>query len=145
VQNEGRSVTADHIRLMGQPIGSPEMSANVELVEQFVDAFNRRDLDRFLALCHHEIELATPRGDTLRGHEGAVGWATKLWDGNTPAEVETDLIEEDGDRVVHHGRLIFRWRETGDVAEWVPVRAVFTLDAGMVIRWEGGPTDDFQP
>jgi hypothetical protein len=27
----------------------------------------------------------------------------------------------------------------------VPVRAVFTLAAGMVIRWEGGPTDDFQP
>jgi limonene-1,2-epoxide hydrolase len=120
------------------------MSAKVDLVERFVDAFNRRDLDRFLELCHQDIELATPGGDTLRGHHGAAGWATKQWDGNTPAEVETDLIEEDGDRVVHHGRLIFRWRETGDVAGSVPVRAVFTLEAGRVIRWEGEPTDNLR-
>ena len=120
-------------------------SASVELVEQFVDAFNRRDLDRLLQLCHPEIELASPNGDTLRGHEGATRWAAKQWNGNTPAEVETDLIEEDGSGVVHHGRLIFRWRETGEVAVSVPVRAVFTLDADRIARWEGGPTDDYEP
>jgi limonene-1,2-epoxide hydrolase len=117
------------------------MSAAVELVEQFVDAFNRRDLDRLLQLCHPEIELASPNGDALRGHEGAARWAAKQWNGNTPAEVETDLIEEHGSDGVHHARLIFRWRETGEVAVSVPVRAVFTLDAGRVARWEGGPTD----
>jgi hypothetical protein len=121
------------------------MSAKVDLVERFVDAFNRRDLDRFLELCHQEIEPATAGGDTLRGHQGAAGWATKQWDGNTPAEVETDLIEEDGERVVHHGRLIFRWSETGDVAGSVPGGGQCSRSrSGRVIRWEGEPTDNLQ-
>jgi limonene-1,2-epoxide hydrolase len=80
------------------------MSASVDLVEQFAEAFNRRDLGRLQELCHPEIEFATPDGATLRGHEGAAGWATKQWDGNTPAEIETDRIQELANRVVHHGR-----------------------------------------
>jgi hypothetical protein len=73
------------------------MSSNIELVERFADAFNRRDLDRLLELGH------PPRTADLR------------------------------------------WRETGDVATSLPVRAVFTLDGGSVVRWEGRPTDEAQP
>jgi len=41
---------------------SPGAPRNVELVEQFADAFNRRDLDSLLGLCHADIALHTPAG-----------------------------------------------------------------------------------
>ena len=122
----------------------PDASANVELVEQFSDAFNRRDLESLLSLCHAEIELDGPAG-TLRGHEGARQWAIKQWEGNTPVEVAIDRLEETDDgRVVHHGRLLFRWAETGELAQEVAIRAEFTIADGTVVRWMGGPVDDDQ-
>lgn len=121
-------------------------SENVELVERFADAFNRRDLDAFLALCHPEIEFHRPVGSTTRGQSAAREWATRQWQGNTPVEVEADSIEDAGDgRVIQHGRLLYRWRETGELAQTVAVRAEFTIADGTVIRWQGGPVDDFRP
>jgi hypothetical protein len=120
-------------------------SANVQLVERFADAFNRRDLDSLLALCHAEIELDTPAG-TLRGHDGARRWALKHWQGDTPAEVAADRIEDaEEDRVVQHGRLLFRWAETGELAQEMAIRAEFTIADGIVVRWSGGPVDDARP
>jgi hypothetical protein len=120
----------------------PGASANVELVERFADAFNRRDLDSLLALCHAEIELDTPAG-ALRGHGGARRWALKQWQGDTPVEVATDRIEDaEGGRVVQHGRLLFRWAESGGLAQEMAIRAEFTIADGIVVRWAGGPTDD---
>jgi hypothetical protein len=122
----------------------PDGSANVELVEQFSDAFNRRDLESLLALCHAQIELDSPAG-TFRGHEGARQWATKQWEGNTPVEVAIDRLEEtDHGRVVHHGRLLFRWAETGELAQEAAIRAEFTIADGTVVRWTGGPAEDSQ-
>ncbi len=48
---------------------------NVELVYRTRDAFNRHDIDAFLALCDHDVEF-TPRalelegGGPYRGHDG---------------------------------------------------------------------------
>jgi limonene-1,2-epoxide hydrolase len=123
----------------------PGGSTDVELVERFVDAFNRRDMEALLALCDVEIELYSPAGP-LRGHEGVRRWAIKQWEGSTPVEAAIDRLEEaDDGRVVEHGRLLFRWAETGELAQEVPVRAEFTIADGKVVRWEGGPTDGFQP
>lgn len=73
-------------------------------------------------------------------------WASKQWEGNTPVEVATDRLEETaGGRVVHHGRLLFRWAETGELAQEVAIRAEFTISDGTVVRWTGGPADDYQP
>lgn len=120
-----------------------DVSANVHLVERFAEAFNRRDLDSLLALCHQDIEVNSPAG-SLHGHDGARQWALKQWEGSTPVEVATDRITEAGDdRVVQHGHLLFRWAETGELAQDVPVKAEFTIAEGLVIRWEAGPTDDF--
>jgi limonene-1,2-epoxide hydrolase len=120
---------------------SPAAPGNVELVERFADAFDRRDLDSLLELCHADIEVHSPAG-TLLGHEGARQWAIKQWEGDTPVEVATDHIEEAGDdRVLQHGRLLFRWAESGELAQEAPIRAEFTISDGSVIRWEGGLTD----
>jgi ketosteroid isomerase-like protein len=80
-----------------------DVSANVQNVERFAEAFNRGDLDSLLALCHQDIEvklsgrqLARPRrrppvDDQVVGGQHAV-------------EVATDRITEAGDsRVVQQG------------------------------------------
>ncbi len=52
---------------------------NVEGVHRVYDAFNRRDLDAFLALMDPEVEFTTPLiqmgGDLrYRGHDGIRQW-----------------------------------------------------------------------
>jgi integrase len=55
------------------------MSENVELQHLVIDAFNRRDLDAYLALADHDLEL-TPYevwvqgGQPYRGHAGVRSW-----------------------------------------------------------------------
>ena len=121
---------------------SPGAQDNIAFVEQFADTFNGRDLDSLLALCHADIELHTPAG-TFRGHEGVRKWARKQWTGSTPVEVATDRIVQAGDDlVVHHCRLLFRWSDSGEVAQAVPVRAEFTISGGRLMRWQGAPTDN---
>jgi ketosteroid isomerase-like protein len=75
---------------------------NVELAYEGLDAFNRRDLDAFLALADADVEfvslLAPVEGGTYRGHDGI----RRMWE-NT-AEVFPDLIAE-----------IVEVRELGDV------------------------------
>src|SRR5687767_5951561 len=50
---------------------------NVELFRRSVDAFNRRDLDAFLALVDDDVEVV-PRGVAMEGshygHEGVRRW-----------------------------------------------------------------------
>src|SRR6185295_7605734 len=55
---------------------------NVELGYQTMDAFNRRDLDAFLALMDHDVETV-PRttaleGENYRGHDGVRRWWNQL-------------------------------------------------------------------
>jgi ketosteroid isomerase-like protein len=56
---------------------------NVELYHRCVDAFNRRDLDAFLALMDDEVEavsrLAAIEGG-LRGHDGIRRWWASWFD-----------------------------------------------------------------
>ena len=52
---------------------------NVELVYQFIDAFNRRDLDSFLVLCDTDVEyfshvVELEGGGPYRGHTGIRRW-----------------------------------------------------------------------
>jgi ketosteroid isomerase-like protein len=56
---------------------------NVELLHQAFDAFNRRDLDAFLALCDPDVEFISylarvEGGEPYRGHEGVRAWSERL-------------------------------------------------------------------
>jgi len=55
---------------------------NVDLALLMYEAFNRRDLDRFLALMHDEVEIE-PRLGALEGdycgHEGVRRWWSNLY------------------------------------------------------------------
>src|SRR5215207_4777396 len=56
---------------------------NVELLHRAYDAFNRRDLDAFLALCDPDVEfisylMQVEGGEPYRGHDGVRGWWERL-------------------------------------------------------------------
>lgn len=61
------------------PVGeaSPE-----ELGHRFIDAFNRRDANGLVALCHPEIEfnptILVGERRTYRGHDGLRHWVAQL-------------------------------------------------------------------
>jgi ketosteroid isomerase-like protein len=61
------------------------MSENVELLYRGLDAFNRRDLDAYLALMDDDVELipravALEGGNHYHGHDGVRRWWKDLFD-----------------------------------------------------------------
>jgi ketosteroid isomerase-like protein len=78
---------------------------NVELVHRAYDAFNRRDLDDFLALTDPDIELTTRfmemEGDPFyRGHDGVREWWRTLLGVFPDFSAEVLEVRDFGDSVV---------------------------------------------
>jgi ketosteroid isomerase-like protein len=71
---------------------------NVELMREWNEAFNRRDLDAWLALMDPNIEITSSfMGGELHGHEGACEWLLEL-EGTIPdLRVEIREIQDLGD------------------------------------------------
>jgi ketosteroid isomerase-like protein len=82
---------------------------NVERVHRGFDAFNRRDLDAFLALCDPEIEIVTrfavERGGSYRGHEGVRAWWDDLLRVFPDFNIELVEVRDLGDVTVGSGRI----------------------------------------
>jgi ketosteroid isomerase-like protein len=78
---------------------------NVELTYQAADAFNRGDLDAFLALCDSDIEahsrLAQVEGGRpYRGHEGVRSWWESLFAIVPDFSTEIEGVRDIGDSTV---------------------------------------------
>ena len=112
---------------------------NVELYRQGIDAFNRRDLESFLALADPDV-LGTSRvlaieGGSYRGHEGAREWWKTLLDVFPDFTIEVVSVRDAGQRTVAalcnrvHGEASAAALEelVWQVAEWRD---------GRVVRWE---------
>ncbi len=73
---------------------------NVNLALLMCEAFNRRDLDRFLALMHDEVEIE-PRLGALegdyRGHEGVRRWWSSLLDVLPDYTAEVEELDDLGE------------------------------------------------
>ena len=73
---------------------------NVDLVLLMYEVFNRRDLDRFLALMHDEVEIE-PRVGALEGdysgHEGVGRWWSDLLDFLPDYAAEVEELDDLGD------------------------------------------------
>jgi ketosteroid isomerase-like protein len=73
---------------------------NLDLVLLMYEAFNRRDLDRFLALMHDEVEIE-PRLGALegdyRGHEGVRRWWSDLLNALPDYAAEVEELDDLGD------------------------------------------------
>jgi ketosteroid isomerase-like protein len=56
------------------------MRDNVELANRAYEAVNRRDLDAFLGLMDHDVELLAAMEGTYHGHDGIRRWWNNLHD-----------------------------------------------------------------
>ena len=83
---------------------------NVELMHRVMDAFNRRDLDAYLALIDPEVEF-TPYevwvqgGHPYRGHVGVRSWWKESFEVLPDFRVEIYEGRDLGDRTFVHGCL----------------------------------------
>jgi ketosteroid isomerase-like protein len=83
---------------------------NVELVHQAIDAFNRRDLDAFLALMDPGVEF-TPYERALeglgpyRGHDGVRNWWEESFAALPDLRAELNEVRDLGNVTFARGRL----------------------------------------
>jgi ketosteroid isomerase-like protein len=122
------------------------LERGIELVHQACDAFNRRDLDAFLALCDPDVEFISylaqvEGGEPYRGHDGVREWWERLHavfpDFRAEVEQARDL----------DGRTIARWRthargvESDALAEQT-VWQVGEYRHGKAIEWRFFRTEE---
>src|SRR5688572_23870477 len=82
---------------------------NVDLVYRLVDAFNRRDIDSFLALCDPDIEyfshlVELEGGAPYRGHDGIRSWWESLLAFSPDFRSEIEEVRDLGDVTVTRQR-----------------------------------------
>jgi ketosteroid isomerase-like protein len=91
---------------------------NVELNYRSHDAFNRRDLDAFLALHDPDVEF-TPYERAIeglgpyRGHDGVRDWWQEAFEVLPDFKVGLDEVRDLGDLTLVHGRLRGRGAGSG--------------------------------
>jgi ketosteroid isomerase-like protein len=83
---------------------------NVELLHHAFDAFNRRDLDAFLALCNPDLEfisywMQVEGGGAYRGHDGVRDWWERLLDVYPDFTGEIEEVRDLGDRTIARVRV----------------------------------------
>ncbi len=83
---------------------------NVELYSRAHAAFNRRDLDAFLALCDPDVEFASgllelEGGGPYRGHDGVRSWWQNLLSVFPDFGTDIDEVRDFGDLTVARLRL----------------------------------------
>lgn len=113
----------------------------IETVNSFIEAFNRRDLDVFIATLHPEVRLHAGRG--LRsGREQAREWATRSSEGVQQRIVLEEMVEK-GEKVL---ALIVRewwWEHNDDDHEFAhrdEMAWLFGFEEGLISEWQ--PFDD---
>jgi ketosteroid isomerase-like protein len=111
----------------------------VELAQRAYDAFNRRDLDAFLALCHADVEFISyamqlEGGDPYRGHEGVRDWWETIFAVYPDFGADIEEVRDLGDLMFARARMHGRGVESDtpmDQAVWQVAR----LRDGKVIWW----------
>jgi ketosteroid isomerase-like protein len=112
---------------------------NVELAYRATDAFNRRDLDAFLALCDADLEFHSrfvelESGEPYRGHDGIRSWWDNLLGVWSDVSSELEEVRDLGDVVVTRARLRGHGRESD--APWEEVQwHVTEFRDGKTVRW----------
>jgi ketosteroid isomerase-like protein len=103
---------------------------NVELAYRAADAFNRRDLDAFLALCDPDVEhysrlMELEGGGPFRGHAGI----RSLWEGllaiSPNFSMEVEEVRDGGDVTISRVRQRGRGGESDapmEQTQWIVAR-----------------------
>jgi ketosteroid isomerase-like protein len=112
---------------------------NVELYRQGIEAFNRRDLDAFLALADPDVvgisRVLAIEGDSNRGHDGTREWWTDLLGVFPDFKIEVVWVRDAGDVTV--SELRNRAHGEGGAAPLEEfVWQVSEWRDGRVVRWQ---------
>lgn len=116
---------------------------NIELVHRAYDAFNRRDLDAFLALMSVDVQAvplaAAIEGEYL-GHDGIRRWWNSVFDVFPDFTIEVVDQRELGDMTVAHVR--YRGHGAGsDTPFETAVCQVAEWRDSKVVWWSNHPTE----
>jgi ketosteroid isomerase-like protein len=112
--------------------------ANVEVVQRWIDAFNRRDIDGLIALTDPDIEfrsifVAIER--VFRGHEGIYAYIKELDEAFARFQVVPTEFTDAGAAVLVAAHFDWRGKESGAGGTRHVVPALW-LKAGKVFRIE---------
>jgi ketosteroid isomerase-like protein len=112
------------------------MSEKVAVVRRWVELYNERgDVTEFLSLLDPEVELHTPGGPRLRGHDEARAWFEKEFETVRSRLIPDRFVEEEG-VVVGLGTAELRWIDSGEIAQESETAAVFWFRDGKIVRWQ---------
>jgi ketosteroid isomerase-like protein len=118
------------------------MSEKPAVVRRWVELYNERgDVTEFISLLDPELELQTPHGPRLHGHDQARDWFEKELE-NVQSRIIPDRFIEEGDVVVALGRAEVRWIESGEIAHESDSAGVFWFRDGKIVRWQPFETHD---
>jgi hypothetical protein len=112
---------------------------NVELYRRGIEAFNRRDLDAFLALADPDVagisRVLAIEGSTYRGHRGTREWWNDLLDVFPGFTIEVVWVRDAGNSTIAELRNRAN-REGGAAPLEELVWQVSEWRNGLVVRWE---------
>jgi ketosteroid isomerase-like protein len=109
---------------------------NTEVARRWVELFNERgDVDEFLSLLDPQVELQTPGGPRLRGHDQAREWFEAGFE-NVQPRIVSDRFVAEGDIVVGLGKIEVRWIESGEIAHEGESAGAYWFRDGKIIRWQ---------
>jgi ketosteroid isomerase-like protein len=112
------------------------MSEKLAVVRRWLELYNERgDVAEFVSLLDPEVELQTPGGPRLRGHDEARDWFEKEVE-NARSRIIPDRFIEEGDVVVGLGRAEVRWIESGELAHEFESAGVYWFRDGRIVRWQ---------
>jgi ketosteroid isomerase-like protein len=113
---------------------------NLELLQQSLDAWNRRDRATWLALSDPEREdlpsRAWPESDPVHGPEAIWDFYVEAWEPFDVGDIRMpELIDAGNDKVVANLRAEVRGKASGVVVPW-DLWQVVTYRKGKVLRIE---------
>ena len=109
---------------------------NVAVVRRWVELYNERDdVAEFLSLLDSEVELQTPGGPRVRGHDQAREWFEKPFE-NVRPRILTDRFVAEGDTVVGLGESEVHWIDSGEIAHKSESAGMFRFRHGKIISWQ---------
>ncbi|MCO5316029.1 MAG: nuclear transport factor 2 family protein [Solirubrobacterales bacterium] len=109
------------------------MTPQEKVAREFVSAFNRAELDSFVAILDPEVELHSMRG-LKRGREEARIWATRA-PGGVQQSVTINSAESVGDRVLLEIERHWHWAEDDTHASTEKMAWLFTVRDGLITTW----------
>ena len=112
------------------------MSEKLAVVRRWIELYNERGgVAEFIALLDPEVELQTPGGPRLHGHDQVRTWFEKEPE-NVRSRIVADRFIEAGDVVAGLGSIEVRWIESGELAYQSESAAVYRFRDTKIVGWQ---------